>query len=189
MPFCPACHLERLQAVATCPLDGQLYRIRRCPGCSAEIAPDERWCIHCGRPVVDAEARVEVVHLERASLARRALALLVDALCLSYVAMAFPAVLDSLLEVLGPYRVGAVTSILVFLPWVYLAVWKAEGRRTIGDQVLGVSVLRSDRTPLDLGRSVLRATLLPLAPLGLLTRKRRWLHDLAADSEAFAVLR
>ncbi|MBM3462385.1 MAG: RDD family protein [Armatimonadetes bacterium] len=169
MPYCPACFLERLENRGACPIDGAYYRIRCCPGCAAEIAPDERFCIQCSRPVQDADARVEVVHFPPAPLAARAIALAIDALIIFYVATALPHVLRRLFELLGPMRDDAVIMALVALPWFYFTAYNSGRRQTIGQQVMGLATLRSDREEVDFPRALLRAGILYAGAAALIT--------------------
>lgn len=168
MPYCPSCHLERLETRRTCPIDGRYYRIARCPACSAEVAPTERFCVQCGHALGGAPPD-EVVYLPRAAWHSRFLALLVDLLCVTYLATALVNVCEGLLAFLGPLRADATLVLIVAMPWIYLTVYEAQGRQTIGQQVLGIAVLRGDRRELDLAHSLLRAGVLYAGTAGAAT--------------------
>lgn len=138
MPYCPACHLERLDEAPICPLDGRYYRIERCTRCGGELAPADAFCVFCG---VRADTRAEeTVSLPRAPLFRRFLSCGVDVLCMLYVAKALP--LGFGFGLVGEWS-GWLLLAPISLVWFTLGTW--GGRRTIGEHVLGVAVLTEAR--------------------------------------------
>jgi uncharacterized RDD family membrane protein YckC len=193
--------------------------------------------VHCGLASDEAALRPEVVHMAPASTGARATALIIDLLCVFYMLSAFPHALDQLLALFGRHFAVVAQVGATALPLIYFGVWQANGRQTIGQQVVGIAVLRTDRTPLSLRRSLLRALVLMAAIAGTLsgllgiaaslspaaaqavenagfggrwlprtparqaahlvlgalfvstafTKGRRWLHDMAADSQVYAV--
>ncbi|MHB2019652.1 MAG: RDD family protein, partial [Candidatus Xenobia bacterium] len=160
MPYCPQCYAEMRESWPRCLLDGQLFRVRRCAGCQAEIFHDERYCQHCGRAASDAP-RPQVVALRPAGYVARLMASGLDVACVGYLRLAVAHVLTGLGFILeAPAVSWAITLVLAVS---YFAWFEAHGRQTAGDQVLGIAVLAPDREPLPIGRSLLRGVLLLVA--------------------------
>jgi uncharacterized RDD family membrane protein YckC len=159
--------------------------ISGCLSCGGELAPFERYCIHCGKEA--RERRAEAVALARASWGRRCVALAIDLLCVLYLAQGGSAVL---LAYGGPE--AAPLSLLAPLAALSFFAGTWNGRRTVGHHVMGLAVLGDDRRGLAAPAAALRALVLVAGlaacalPLAVsLPARGKPLHDLAAGSDVF----
>lgn len=182
MPYCPECHQEQVEESASCPLDGQTYRVRRCAACGSETAPGERWCIDCGASLDGMGAEDETVPMARASWGSRALGVTVDVLCLSYLESAVPLAVETFLVRMVGTRAEVRLLLSAAVPVLYFALLTWGGRRTVGQQVMGIAVLTRDRLPLPLGRSLVRAVLLSLVLAGVGVGALAWVSHLWPDA-------
>ncbi len=133
MPHCPECLQEQVAELARCPLDRAFYVERTCQGCGLELRVREKFCPACGAPVEAATESV-VADLPRASLLRRGVAFGVDMLVLFIILMAFNPTFHQATLVLGP------------LCWLgYLMGFSSSGRQTLGQSLMGLTVLTEDR--------------------------------------------
>ncbi len=144
MPYCPSCQQEPQGRDSRCPLDRSFYVVARCPQCSAEVLPKERFCGACGVRLEAGPVRL-AADLAPASAPARLAATLLDGLALL---VAYEVWLsfgwDS-----GP----AVVALLALAWWGLLPVGAGQ---TLGQHVMGQVILTEDRHPLNLRHSLAR---------------------------------
>lgn len=147
MPFCPECHQEP-DLGARCPLCGLFYRERHCPECGWEVFPRETFCGACGAELGGRALAQVHAPMQPAGLGRRVVATLFDLVVLVLITELLQVTLLSSLWVSVP-----VSGLL------YYGFFQARGRQTLGQYVLRLTALTSERYPLKLAQSLLRSLL------------------------------
>lgn len=149
-----------------------------CPHCAHPSAGDEDlYCSHCGAPLRDGSASTALD-----VRGRRFAAALIDV-----------AVVAVILTIIAVLTMSTPSHVLLALavPAFYKALFESSpAAATPGKRLLGLKVVRTDGTPLSLGRALARGCAADLAGLfwGLpylmyvFTPRRQALHDYIADT-------
>lgn len=155
MPFCPTCGIRVPGGAARCELDGSILRVYRCKKCEGEVAPQEKYCGHCGCHFANQPYVSYPLQLQPASWWRRWA-------CAGFDGLAWMMLVNCFL------------SLEPILPWLTLPLvaasvesWDAQ---TPGQHVFGLKRLCNDGEvlPKKVWWACLKAALLPF--LGQSTR-------------------
>lgn len=132
MPHCPLCLQPQVAGLARCPLDRSFYVERLCRQCRLELRVREKYCPACGESTENVLEQV-VSHLPQAPIWRRLVSSAVDLLVLVMAVMC-----------LAP-RFGSWSYALGALCWLgYLMGFGSSGRQTLGQSLLGLTLLTCD---------------------------------------------